>query len=108
MLSTNYSYRFANRDMFMRFRGGGVGHKATRHVDHALSQDVYKTIHETIARTGDTNNNDGDEEREGEEEEEEEAEVADDNGEDGDKDEEALEEEEEGLDPVNDYGYNAL
>ncbi|KAH7920814.1 hypothetical protein BV22DRAFT_980352, partial [Leucogyrophana mollusca] len=32
-------YRFVDRDMFMRYRGGGIGHKATRHWDAMLQRD---------------------------------------------------------------------
>jgi hypothetical protein len=34
-------YRFVDRDMIMRFRGGGVGHKATRDCidDHPITPD---------------------------------------------------------------------
>ena len=33
-------YSFVNRDMFMRYRGGGVGHKATWHLNDTLGQGV--------------------------------------------------------------------
>lgn len=38
---TNYIYfvRFADRDTFMRFRGGGVGHTVTRDWDELLQSD---------------------------------------------------------------------
>ena len=43
MLSSPF-HRFVDRDMFMRFRGGGVGHKATReHTEH-MSQEADTTI----------------------------------------------------------------
>jgi hypothetical protein len=36
--------RFVDRDMFMRFRGGGVGHRATgEHTEH-MSQEADMTI----------------------------------------------------------------
>jgi hypothetical protein len=31
-------HRFVDRDMIMRFRGGGIGHQATRHADHQLNE----------------------------------------------------------------------
>ncbi|TFY82301.1 hypothetical protein EWM64_g1718 [Hericium alpestre] len=35
----HYVNIFVDRDMFMRFRGGGVGHKGTRHLDKILLAD---------------------------------------------------------------------
>lgn len=35
----NHYYRFVDRDMFMRFRGGGIGHKATRDWDQHLQKE---------------------------------------------------------------------
>jgi hypothetical protein len=34
-------YRFVDRDMFMRFRGGGVGHQATRGWDEFLQREGH-------------------------------------------------------------------
>ncbi|KAG0695610.1 hypothetical protein DFH29DRAFT_879939 [Suillus ampliporus] len=34
-----YVNHFVDRDMFMRFRGGGVGHKMTRDLDELLRSD---------------------------------------------------------------------
>jgi len=36
------SNRFVDRDMFMRFRGGGVGHKATNSFTTAFCQDAQE------------------------------------------------------------------
>ncbi|ETW82712.1 hypothetical protein HETIRDRAFT_163142 [Heterobasidion irregulare TC 32-1] len=36
-----YVGMFADRDMFMRFRGGGIGHRGTHSVDEYLQQDTY-------------------------------------------------------------------
>ncbi|ETW82519.1 hypothetical protein HETIRDRAFT_316510, partial [Heterobasidion irregulare TC 32-1] len=36
-----YVGMFSDRDMFMRFRGGGIGHRGTRSVDKYLQQDTY-------------------------------------------------------------------
>jgi hypothetical protein len=42
ILSTlNCRHRFVDRDMVMRYRGGGVGHKVTRERDAALKGDSY-------------------------------------------------------------------
>jgi len=35
---------FVDRDMFMRFRGGGVGHRATRKRTETMSQEADTTI----------------------------------------------------------------
>jgi hypothetical protein len=43
MLSLRFP-RFVDRDMFMRFRGGGVGHRATREHTEPMSQDADTTI----------------------------------------------------------------
>lgn len=32
-------YRFVDRDMFMRYRGGAVGHKSTRNATHCVFND---------------------------------------------------------------------
>ncbi|KAG2068095.1 hypothetical protein BDR04DRAFT_1129368 [Suillus decipiens] len=37
--NSNYCTRFVDRDMFMRFRSGGVGHKVTREWDNFLQSD---------------------------------------------------------------------
>src|SRR6267154_2024246 len=34
-----YIFSFVDHDMFMRFRGGGVGHKMTRDLDELLQSD---------------------------------------------------------------------
>jgi hypothetical protein len=101
--------------MFMRFRGGGVGHKATRHINHALAQDTYETIREdTIVIPSRTANlpsagveraENGSEEDEDEDEDEED----DSDGEDEEEgDVQELEVDEDGLDPIEDDGYAAL
>ena len=36
--------RFVDHDMFMRFRGGGVGHRATRKHTEAMTQEADTTI----------------------------------------------------------------
>jgi hypothetical protein len=59
-------YRFVDRDMFMRFRGGGVGHKATRGWD------------EFLQREGHGHDNAGDDGSESEEDVEEDSELDDD------------------------------
>ncbi|KAL5482916.1 hypothetical protein ACEPAI_9511 [Sanghuangporus weigelae] len=33
------NYRFVDRDMFMRYQGGGVGHKITSHLNEKLLDD---------------------------------------------------------------------
>jgi hypothetical protein len=43
MLSSQFA-RFVDRDMFMRFRGGGVGHRATREHTEPMSQEADTTI----------------------------------------------------------------
>jgi hypothetical protein len=35
---------FADRDMFMRFRGGGVGHLGTRHLDSRLKENNHDSV----------------------------------------------------------------
>lgn len=42
--SSYYCTRFVDRDMFMRFRGGGVGHKVTREWDDFLQNDGAPNI----------------------------------------------------------------
>ncbi|KAH7909388.1 hypothetical protein BJ138DRAFT_1102735 [Hygrophoropsis aurantiaca] len=37
----HYVNIFVDRDMFMRYRGGGIGHKATRHWDRSLQKDQH-------------------------------------------------------------------
>lgn len=34
---------FVDRDMFMRYRGGGVGHKVTSHLNHQLLSDFLNS-----------------------------------------------------------------
>ena len=38
----NPSHSFVDRDMFMRFRGGGIGHKVTREWDEFLQREGRK------------------------------------------------------------------
>lgn len=35
-------FRFVDRDMFMRFRGGGIAHKATHFIDAELSEYTHE------------------------------------------------------------------
>jgi hypothetical protein len=41
LLTISILFRFVDRDMFMRFRGGAVGHKAMRGWDDILQQDGH-------------------------------------------------------------------
>jgi hypothetical protein len=45
LLKTYLVYRFADRDMVMRFRGGGVGHKSTR-----SATDFFKNDRDSLDR----------------------------------------------------------
>jgi hypothetical protein len=38
--------RFVDRDMFARFRGGGMGHKSTRYSDQVLAENVEAGVAE--------------------------------------------------------------
>ena len=41
----NLSFRFVDRDMFMRFRGGGVGHKSIQKNIHKFCNDRWPEEH---------------------------------------------------------------
>ena len=41
LVLTPVRYRFVDRDMFMRFRGGGIGHKVTRDWDDILQREGH-------------------------------------------------------------------
>ena len=43
-MSISQFSRFVDHDMFMRFRGGGVGHRATRERTDPISQEADTTI----------------------------------------------------------------
>jgi hypothetical protein len=43
-MSSLHFPRFVDRDMFMRYRGGGVGHRATREHTDPISQESDVTI----------------------------------------------------------------
>ena len=38
--------RFSDRDLFMRYRGGGVGHLTTRHINQVLLSDKHTPFDE--------------------------------------------------------------
>jgi hypothetical protein len=64
-------YRFVDRDMFMQFWGGGVGHKATRDWDEFLQSEG----HEPNEVGDDSSDEENDEEEEDSEDEDIEADV---------------------------------
>ncbi|EGO04306.1 hypothetical protein SERLA73DRAFT_44958, partial [Serpula lacrymans var. lacrymans S7.3] len=73
MLSTKYVHRFVDWDMFMHFRGGGLGHEVPREWDSYLQSDCQAVQEEN--ETFDVEKEEGDErgiESNGSEEEEEE------------------------------------
>jgi hypothetical protein len=78
-----YSYRFADRDLLMRFRGGGVGHMSTREATDSFKKDRDRLDERSAADVEDDQDELMAEEREPEPEDEDEV----------DEDEE------------NDYGY---
>lgn len=39
LLTLTINFRFADRDLMMRFRGGGVGHKSTREATDSFKKD---------------------------------------------------------------------
>jgi hypothetical protein len=54
-------YRFVDRDMFMRFRGGGVGHRATRQFDGLLQRERHtRTIGDDSSSNTSEDVHDGD------------------------------------------------
>ncbi|KAJ3494201.1 hypothetical protein NLJ89_g10856 [Agrocybe chaxingu] len=83
---------FSDRDLMMRFRGGGVGHNSTRHATDFFKKDWDRL--DLMCGDGEAADEDEDED-EDEEEEEEEVEVEVDNDEDGEEERRNRE----------DYGY---
>jgi hypothetical protein len=52
------SYRFADRDLIMRFRGGGVGHKSTREATDSFKKDRDQLdIESNVSNVEDVENN---------------------------------------------------
>ncbi|OJA15138.1 hypothetical protein AZE42_07562 [Rhizopogon vesiculosus] len=78
-----YINMFVDRDMFMRFRGGGIGHKATRDWDDILQHEGHGA--EDVVRGDNEDADRGGEDLEAEEEAEEgwDGDAVDDNGDDG-------------------------
>jgi hypothetical protein len=106
----NYIFlRFVDRDMFMRYRGGGVGHKVTRTWDEFLQSDGARIAEEEedlVVEEQEDEENMEVEEHEVDEDEEEESEESD-GEEDLDK-VEADEGEELDEDILAQEGYDAL
>ncbi|KAI0310493.1 hypothetical protein OF83DRAFT_1019709, partial [Amylostereum chailletii] len=71
-----YINMFVDRDMFMRFRGGGVGHLSTRHLNRELEDD---------GEQGEEEHDEEDEDKDGDEDEDEDEDEDGDNK-DGDED----------------------
>jgi len=82
-------FRFVDRDMFMRFRGGGIGHKATRDWDDILQHEGHGA--EEVVRGDNEDTDMGGEDLEAEEEVEEgwDDDAVDDNAGDGDGDDDS-------------------
>ncbi|KAG2337819.1 hypothetical protein BDR05DRAFT_952336 [Suillus weaverae] len=96
-----YVNMFVDRDMFMRFRGGGVSHKVSCKWDAFLQSDGARMMNEEEEEDDDGDDDDDDDDDDDEEEEEEEEEE-----EDEDEDEDEDEEDEDGDDEEEDDENN--
>jgi len=103
LLTTTHSTRFVDRDMFLRFRGGGVGHKATRESTQCCLDDLdvldqaWRDEMETHSDSGDVEDGGTNDTCDG-------GELAEP---DGDAEEEVEEVEDPGIDDeMEDYGYD--